>query len=78
MRWESLLEIKPRKKKDYFLVGCKARGLPKWGYWCLLAIKTKKREKKVRAASFGLKVNEIVTFNISEEINYCKDLFSLA
>jgi hypothetical protein len=34
-----------KKKKDCFLVGCKARGLPKGGYGCVLAIKTKIGEK---------------------------------
>jgi len=45
---------KKTRKKKYFLVGCKARGLQKGGYGCVLAIKTKKGEKKVQAVSIGL------------------------
>ena len=54
MRWESLSEKKTRKKIEYFLVGCKARGLQKGGFGCVLAIKARKGKKKRQAERTGL------------------------
>jgi hypothetical protein len=47
---------KTRKKIEYFLVGCKARGLQKGGFGCGLAIKSRKGKKKSQAERTGLKV----------------------
>jgi hypothetical protein len=48
MRWESLSEKIKNKKKENYLVGWKARGLPKGGFGCGLAIKARKGKKNVR------------------------------
>jgi hypothetical protein len=45
MRWESIWKEITRKIINYFLVGWKARGLPKGGFGCGLGIKAKKGKK---------------------------------
>jgi hypothetical protein len=49
--------IGKKKKKKIYLVGWKhwkARGLPKGGFGCGLAIKARKGKKKRQAGRFGL------------------------
>ncbi len=55
MRWESIWKKITRKIIDYFLVGCRARGLQKGGFGCVLAIKAKKGKKKRQAVRVSLR-----------------------
>ena len=50
-------KIKNKKKDYYYLGGWKARGLPKGGFGCGLAIKARKGKKKRQAGRFGLSDN---------------------
>jgi hypothetical protein len=51
---ESIRTKKLTRKTVFFLGGWKARGLPKGGFGCGLAIKARKGKKKSQAGRFGL------------------------
>ncbi len=53
---ESIRTKQLTRKTIFFFVGCKARGLPKGGFECGLAIKAKKGKNKRQAERTGLNV----------------------